>query len=140
MATTPAPSGRVRPRVYRTSGAAVEDLEFALLGPLQVRRDSVPLPLGGLRQRAVLAYLLVHAGRWVTTDEMLEALGMRGRVSAAGTLHPYISKLRKIIDPSGSVIRSHDRRYLLDVYPLQLDSGCFEAELVAAAAARTDCD
>ena len=41
-------------------------MEFALLGPLEARRDGVAVPLGGPRQRAVLAILLFFvAGAWV---------------------------------------------------------------------------
>ena len=36
-------------------------LQFRVLGPLEVCRDGQPLALGGERQRALLALLLIHA-------------------------------------------------------------------------------
>jgi hypothetical protein len=38
-------------------------LEFRILRPLEVLKDGVPVRLGGLKQRATLAILLLHANR-----------------------------------------------------------------------------
>ena len=43
-------------------------MEFRILGPLEVVGDDGPLALGGVRQRALLADLLLHAGSVVPTD------------------------------------------------------------------------
>ena len=40
-------------------------VEFGLLGPLEVRVSGRAVPLGGPRQRAVLALLLLEANRVV---------------------------------------------------------------------------
>jgi DNA-binding SARP family transcriptional activator len=50
--------------------------EFCVLGGLEVRRNGTPIRLGGrrARQRAVLGYLLVHAGETVSTDRLIDAL------------------------------------------------------------------
>src|ERR671932_709362 len=50
------------------------DFEFRLLGPIEVRSGGEPLPLGGPKQRALLALLLVEAGRAVSTDRIVDAL------------------------------------------------------------------
>ena len=48
--------------------------EFRLLGALDVRKGDVSLQLGGPKQRALLALLLVDAGRAVSTDRLIDAL------------------------------------------------------------------
>src|SRR5919202_1847965 len=54
--------------------AHTSDFEFRLLGPIEVRSGGEPLPLGGPKQRALLALLLVEAGRAVSTDRIVDAL------------------------------------------------------------------
>lgn len=49
------------------------DLRFGVLGPVQVFRDAQPVPVPTGRRRAVLAGLLVHAGRPVAADVLIEA-------------------------------------------------------------------
>ncbi|CAL9385408.1 hypothetical protein SUDANB150_01138 [Streptomyces sp. enrichment culture] len=51
---------------------------FRMLGPLEVVADGRPIPLGGTKQRATLAYLLLNANRVVTTSELLNALWTEG--------------------------------------------------------------
>ena len=46
----------------------VDRLHYRLLGPVEVVRDGVPIDLGVLKQRALLAMLLIHANRVVSTD------------------------------------------------------------------------
>jgi DNA-binding SARP family transcriptional activator len=46
---------------------------FAVLGALEVCRDGVPVPLPSGRRRAVLAALLVRAGRPVPAGALVEA-------------------------------------------------------------------
>ena len=55
-------------------GSEVEVLRFGVLGPLEVLRDGDPVRIGGQRQRALLALLLVHANELVRIDQLLEAL------------------------------------------------------------------
>ena len=50
------------------------EVEFSLLGPLMVRREGMPVDVAAGRQRALLAALLVNAGRVVPTDQLLEVL------------------------------------------------------------------
>ena len=47
---------------------AARRLELRLLGPLEVASDGEPLPLGGPRQRALLAFLALHANELVGRD------------------------------------------------------------------------
>jgi len=45
---------------------AANRLEFEILGPLAVRVDGVAVPIGGPKQRALLALLLLSAHRVVS--------------------------------------------------------------------------
>jgi len=47
-------------------------MEFRLLGPLEALSDGRPLPLGGQKQRGVLALLLLHANEVVSTDRLID--------------------------------------------------------------------
>jgi DNA-binding SARP family transcriptional activator len=120
------------------------DLQFRILGPLEVAGDAGPLPLGGPRQRAVLAFLLVHANEVVPVDALAEGI-WEGRPpeSATGTIRTYVSHLRKVVDPSasevaGQVLATRPPGYLLRVAPGQLDSHRFEQLLEEGRRAELD--
>jgi DNA-binding SARP family transcriptional activator len=50
-------------------------MDFRILGPLEVRDDAGrSLELGGHKQRAVLAVLLLHANSVLSVDRLVEAL------------------------------------------------------------------
>ena len=75
-------------------GGAVT-VEVRLLGPVQAVRAGREVPLGGPRQRAVLALLVLEAGRVVPAGRLVEEL-WRGSPppGAAKTLRSYVSRLR----------------------------------------------
>ena len=101
-------------------------MQFGILGPLQARRDDGTLvALGGPRQRAVLARLLVDAGRVVSADRLIEDV-WEGRPPpmAAKTLQKYVSELRKAL-PS-PVLRTVGGGYVADVDDDALDARRFE--------------
>jgi hypothetical protein len=54
------------------SGA--RQVEFGILGPLVAEVDGAPVPLGGPRQRSVLALLLLNAGQVVPFGRIVDAL------------------------------------------------------------------
>jgi DNA-binding SARP family transcriptional activator len=106
-------------------------LEFRILGPLEVEGDAGPIALGGQRQRAVLAVLLLHAGRVVPTDRLVHELwGERPPATAASALQNAISQLRKAIGPG--TLQTRAPGYLLAVESDQIDAGRFEAAFAAA--------
>jgi len=73
-------------------------VEFAVLGPVVVRRDGRELPLGGPKQRALLAMLLLRANEVVSRDRLIDGLwGARPPGTAAHTLDNYVSRLRKTL-------------------------------------------
>jgi DNA-binding SARP family transcriptional activator len=58
-------------------------LELRLLGPVQAVRTGRDVALGGPRQRAVLALLVLDAGRVVPADRLVEDI-WRGRPPPGG--------------------------------------------------------
>ena len=77
--------------------------EYGLLGPLQACRDGRPLPLGGPRQRAVLARLLLARGRAVPAGTLVDDVwGGCPPPTATKTLQKYVSELRKALGPDGA--------------------------------------
>lgn len=116
-------------------------MEFRLLGPLDVVVDGRSIPLGGVKQRALLAILALHANVVVPTDELIDELWpAEPPASALNTLQGYVSRLRKALDPDGRngdapTIAFRRRGYVLTAPPDQIDSCRFE-RLVAEAEAR----
>jgi len=80
-------------------------LELGVLGPVRAARDGRELGLGGPKQRAVLALLLVDAGRVVPAGHLAEVL-WRGAPppGAAKTLRSYVSRLRSLLDPEAALV------------------------------------
>ncbi|MER6583629.1 BTAD domain-containing putative transcriptional regulator, partial [Nonomuraea sp. NPDC001023] len=85
----------------REEGGRVEGVRFRVLGPFEILGARGPISLGGPRQRALLARLVAAAGTVVSTDTLIEDL-YRGRppASAVGSVHVYVSNLRRVLEPS----------------------------------------
>src|SRR2546423_3771593 len=100
-------------------------MEFLVLGALEVRDGEQVLSLGGPRQRALLAFLLLHANHVVPNERLLDAVWgadvERGRKSA---LHVRISQLRKRLGAARIITRPPG--YVLEVKPGELDLDRFE--------------
>lgn len=109
--------------------------QVAILGPLAVTLDGEPVSAAGPRQRAVLAMLAVHAGEVVAADVLAEAAWGDEAVSRSrGTLHVYLSNLRRVLgDPAA--IASHPPGYLLDLRLVEVDAALFEDDVAAGRAA-----
>jgi predicted ATPase/DNA-binding SARP family transcriptional activator len=101
-------------------------IEFLLLGPVQAIRDASTLRLGGPRQRALLALLLVERGRPVAAARLAEEL-WHGRPppAASATLPTYVSRLRAALG-ADAPIDSSTAGYRLDVEVDQVDILRFE--------------
>src|SRR5262252_1768433 len=103
-------------------------MEFAVLGPVEVRIDGRVLPLGGPKQRALLALLLLNANEAVSRDRLMDELwGERAPESAQRSLDTYVSRLRTLL--GGERIERRPPGYLLRVEPGELDLEAFEALL-----------
>ena len=104
-------------------------MEFCLLGPLVVRSDGARLPIAQGKQRAVLAALLVRAGKVVPAYELTELIweGAPPR-SARVTLQNYVKRLRQALGDAGPTrIRTRGPGYLIDTRPGELDLHRFSA-------------
>ena len=74
--------------------------QFHILGPLEVVRSGCTVPLGGRRQRAVLALLLLEANRVVSFDRLAEDIwDGRPPPGSVTTLHSYVFRLRQALEP-----------------------------------------
>jgi YVTN family beta-propeller protein len=101
-------------------------VNFRILGPLEVQSDGRQLPLGGSRQRAVLAILLLHRGESVSVDRVVDELwGERPPETAAKTIHVYVSRLRKALGEGVLVTRGGG--YALELAEGDVDADRFEA-------------
>jgi len=110
-------------------------LEFRILGPLEVTGDGGPLRLGGPRQRATLAILLLNANRVVPVERLADDLYAGAPpVTAVTQVQRQISELRKALG-SASSIETRAPGYVLKLAPEQLDLTRFEQQAEAASRA-----
>jgi DNA-binding SARP family transcriptional activator len=80
-------------------------LQFGILGPLQVLDRGEPLPLGGPKQRLLLALLLLRAGEVVSSDRLIDDLwGDDPPPTATAALQVHISNLRRALDDADALI------------------------------------
>ena len=78
-------------------------MEIRVLGPVEASADGQPLPLGGAKQRAVMAMLGLEANRTVTADHLIEGLwGERAPASAPKMVQNYVWRLRTVLNGSGT--------------------------------------
>src|SRR5215213_1171762 len=99
--------------------------EFRLLGSLEAFRAGEPVPLGGPKQRALLALLLLNAGRVVSTDKIVDELwGEDAPRTVTASLQNTVSALRKAL--GAELVVTRPPGYLLDVEPSATDLGRFE--------------
>src|SRR4051812_10811609 len=116
-----------------TAADQTELTEFGILGPLEVSRSGRAVPLGGPRQRAVLALLLLEPNRVVSLDRLAEDVWAghppEGWVT---TVQIYVSHLRQALEPdrargaAGEVLVTRNPGYLLRVGREQLDAAQFQ--------------
>src|SRR5262245_40821440 len=100
------------------------DLRFVVLGQLEVVAGGRPMPVGGPRPRALLAVLLVEAGRVVSRRRLIDELwGDDPPPTGVAALPVHLASLRNVV---GAVLRTTGNGYLLDVAPGQVDGARFE--------------
>jgi DNA-binding SARP family transcriptional activator len=95
-------------------------MEFRILGALEVISDGEVLELGGAKQRALLAVLLLHANGVVSQDRLIDALWEDDPPRAAQkSLHVHVSGLRKLLGRER--VQTKAPGYLLRVEEGELD-------------------
>ncbi len=118
-------------------------IDYRILGPLEVSADGRVIEIGGPKQRALLAILLLRANESVPRDVLVHDLwGEQLPAGAQGSLDVYVSRLRKALDQAadGPVVVTRPGGYCLQVEEGQLDARRFErlvAEGRSALAANT---
>src|SRR5215212_11791825 len=75
-----------------------DEMDFGILGPLEVRDRGSVIVFPAAKQRAVLAILLMQRNEPVPLDRLTEQLwGERPPVSARKVLQTYVSRLRRLV-------------------------------------------
>jgi len=119
------------------------DLQFRVLGPVGVTDGRQSLPLGGPKQRALLADLILNTGSIVPTARLIDDLwGDAPPPTAGHTVEAYIARLRRVLrdGSAAGVLLTRPPGYVLDVEPGHVDAVRFEqlARDAAAAVGRDD--
>ncbi|GHJ47661.1 hypothetical protein Cs7R123_50030 [Catellatospora sp. TT07R-123] len=117
-----------------------DGLRLSVLGDVTAWHDGQLLDLGGRRQRAVLALLVLGRGEVLPADHLIGSLwGDEIPVSASGALQAYVSHLRRRLEPGqtartrGNVIVSKGTGYALVVNDDAVDAWRFERQVRQAA-------
>jgi WD40 repeat protein/DNA-binding SARP family transcriptional activator/class 3 adenylate cyclase len=101
-------------------------IQFRVLGPLEVYAGGGPIPLGGPKQRAVLAHLLFRANELVPAETLVDEIwGEEPPEKARNVIQTYISHLRKAL--GSDRIQSHAPGYRLRLDSGELDAIRFDA-------------
>jgi DNA-binding SARP family transcriptional activator len=102
-------------------------MDFGILGPLEVSDKGRVLRLGGAKQRALLALLLLHANQVISSDRLIDELwGDDPPESGTAALQVRISKLRKALGAGGEAIVTRAPGYVIHVGSDRLDLQRFE--------------
>src|SRR5689334_8046505 len=110
-------------------------MEFRILGPLEAVDGDRTVPLGGPRQRALLALLLTHANRVVSAERLIDELWNDDAPAAApNALQYHVSHLRKALAPHDAIV-TQEPGYLIRVENDELDLHRFERLREAATTA-----
>jgi DNA-binding SARP family transcriptional activator len=109
-----------------TRARSVQAMRFLILGPLEVRGELGTVALGGIKLRAVLAVLVLHANEAVSAERLALALwGQDAPAGAVKTVQVHVWRLRKALgDPK--VIETTPAGYYLRLGPDELDAARFE--------------
>jgi len=118
----------------RREGQSPGGADFRLLGPVEVVVDGRAIELGGVKQRALLALLALHANEVVSRDFLIDELwGERPPASAEHSIVVYVSRLRKALQALGAdkvpLPGTEPGGYVLRVDPAQIDVKRFERAL-----------
>jgi DNA-binding SARP family transcriptional activator/DNA-binding beta-propeller fold protein YncE len=108
-------------------------VEFRILGPLEVIEDGNPVALGTLKERLVLAVLLLHANEFVSRERLIDDLwGEAPPPTARKAVNVYVSQLRKALGQGGDLIGTASGGYRLQVEPDDVDASRVQRLLASA--------
>ena len=109
-------------------------VEYRILGPLEVVDEGEPVALGRLKERLVLAVLLLHANEFVSRERLIDELwGESPPPTARKAVNVYVSQLRKVLTRNGrDPIATADGGYRFRIESGELDSTRMEHLLATA--------
>src|SRR5712692_2178652 len=112
-------------------------MEFRILGPLEIVTNGRAVELGGAKERALVALLLLSGNRVVSSEKLVDELWEGSPPDRASTsVRVRVSRLRKALTaagPEGSgVIRTQAPGYRLTYDPRQYDAAVFEEQATRA--------
>jgi DNA-binding NarL/FixJ family response regulator/DNA-binding SARP family transcriptional activator len=109
-------------------------VEYRILGPLEVVDEGEQVPLGRLKERLVLAILLLHANEFVARERLIDELwGESPPATARKAVNVYVSQLRKALTRNGrDPIATADGGYRLEVDAERLDAARLQQLLATA--------
>ncbi len=110
---------------------ATVNVEFRILGPLEVIVDGAPIKLGGAKQQLVLASLLIEPNRVVSVDRLIEWVWNDDVPERNATLQVYVSNLRRLLSPIGEalgreIVTTRRPGYSIEIGDGELDAIEFE--------------
>jgi DNA-binding SARP family transcriptional activator len=115
-------------------------LHLHVLGEFTATRDGAVVDLGGRRQRAVLAELIILRDQVVPADRLVSCVwGDQPPADASGALQAYVSHLRRRFEPDATarqregVIARAGPGYVLRLPSDAVDAWAFEAAVESAA-------
>ncbi|MGX7673860.1 AfsR/SARP family transcriptional regulator [Plantactinospora sp. DSM 117369] len=101
-------------------------MDFRILGPLEIWDGDRLLPVSAVKQRAVLAILLLHVDHVVSVDHLIgELWSERPPAKPRATLHAHVHRLRQTLrqarTASGVILDTRPDGYLMSLPPDSLD-------------------
>jgi DNA-binding SARP family transcriptional activator len=103
----------------------MSDIQFRVLGPVELRRDGKPVPLGGNTTLALLGGLLTSPNRIVPVSTIVEWLwGGKLPDHPRDALHNGVSRLRRLL--GAGFLSTHAGGYCLHAHAGNLDLLRFE--------------
>ncbi|MCP4245527.1 MAG: regulator, partial [bacterium] len=122
--------GDLVPLLERRNGLYGGSVDLLVLGSVEVASDGERLPVGGPKQRSVLAQLVANAGHTVPIDRIVDDVyGEEADPGARRSVQTFISTFRHEF---GDVIHWRGNGYVLDVDPLSIDANSFERAVTEA--------
>ena len=111
-------------------------MDYRILGPFEAFDGERGLSLGGAKQRAVLALLLLRANEALSRDVIVDELWGENPPQTVGkVLQNCISALRKELPGGTDTLRTVGSGYVLELAPGELDRDRFERGLADGRAA-----
>lgn len=107
-------------------------MQFSVLGSTEVTAGDVQLELGGVKQRAILGYLVLYANKVVPTSQILQAMWEGNPPPTARKMvQNAVSAIRRMLaghaDPETPVLHTHAPGYQLRIDPNLVDLFRFRA-------------